>query len=96
MSIIEFKPKTKGSTEVPKTQFEGEAVCLGCGNIWTAITESGFRTYLECPECKLFKGVHRGLVDRADPHYSCLCGSLFYSINKEGIYCVKCGDFHMF
>ena len=67
----------------------GEAVCLNCKHKWTAISPVG--TYsLECPECKVHKGVYNG-VCIPEETWECECGCLHFFISPEYARCAHCG-----
>ena len=60
---------------------EGDVTCLNCNHEWQGVAPVG-TTSLECPECKLFKGV---FVSLPVPEivYQCACGSKFYFIEPD-------------
>lgn len=83
--------------DFPHTEQEGGccaggAVCVECGHKWVAVAPSGI-TELECPHCGQTKGIWARLCLMGDevPHLICTCGSRFFSITEDYIYCVKCG-----
>ena len=74
-----------------KPHMAGNAVCLHCKHEWQAVSPIGC-TVLECPECKMEKGVYRYLVT-PEKLWTCSCGNISFFISPEGIICGLCGDY---
>ena len=74
-----------------RPHISGEAKCMECMHEWAAIAPIG-TSWLECPSCRLTKGVMKYPAIRSEHlHYECNCGNdLFYRTDK-GDYCPKCG-----
>lgn len=68
----------------------GLARCLACKHEWQAVAPTG-TTWLECPECSLFRGRFIGQHTRDTPHLHCECGNNLFSVTREGTYCPNCG-----
>lgn len=68
----------------------GEAHCIQCGKEWAFVAPIG-TVFLECPDCHVEKGIQKGFVERAGPHWSCNCGNQFFHVTPDGIYCCLCG-----
>ena len=76
---------------------KGEARCLVCKHEWQAVAPAG--TYqLECPECKLHKGVFVALACSADDQaiWKCNCGGIYYEARPHGLLCIVCGLNHSY
>jgi hypothetical protein len=70
----------------------GEARCLQCGHEWAAVSPVG-TTVLECPSCRLPKGVFRGLVTPNSPTiWICHCKCDTFWLTPQGAFCQLCGD----
>jgi hypothetical protein len=70
----------------------GDAKCLKCKHEWQAISPVG-ATDLECPECKLYKGVFMGNCSpkKGDKVWTCHCGCDVFTIYTHEIRCLNCG-----
>lgn len=67
----------------------GEALCLHCQHEWIAVSPIGTLA-LECPGCKLVKGVYKGLCT-PDILWECQCGCKHFFISEEAAMCCHCG-----
>lgn len=70
----------------------GEAICVGCGHIWQAVTPIGAFEGLECPECGGSKGVLRYCVV-PESTWMCACGCWLFTVSgiSGDILCWQCG-----
>lgn len=78
----------------------GTCRCLGCGHEWTGVGPVGTASDLQCPECKLPKGVVKFLfgADVGDHALQCTdCGNDTFAIYKRArdmlkiVRCIACG-----
>lgn len=70
----------------------GEAQCVHCGHAWIAVVPVGVDSF-QCPSCGIWKGIFSGLcVQQNTQHWQCRCGSFYFSVSLNAIYCVKCGQ----
>lgn len=79
--------------EARTPHMEGEAVCLACRNAWQAVAPVG-TTELECPECRLPRGVwHHGLAPEDDTLiWMCNnCGGDLFYLGEVRTMCATCG-----
>ena len=93
MSVIEGKfPREKGG-DGDGPHLAGKAVCLHCGHEWAAVAPIGTTELMECPKCRLFKGIYKyGCVRKELPHWECDCGNQFFAVTEHGYYCPLCGE----
>lgn len=73
-----------------KPHMTGEAICLHCNHKWVAVAEVGTRA-LDCPECRLSKGVYVGVASPSTA-YQCGCGCMHFFISLDGYICALCGE----
>ena len=75
-----------------KPHSTGPVMCTHCRHEWIGAIPTG-TFVVECPECKLFKGVRKGF-SFPDEYYTCgYCeGFLFIKPTQGGTLCVNCGD----
>jgi DNA-directed RNA polymerase subunit RPC12/RpoP len=73
----------------------GTARCMNCGHEWVAVAPIGVIGGLECPECKLKKGV---FVYEVEPEVIWVCNCGCYLFTLSGVsgqwLCWKCGKPH--
>ena len=71
----------------------GRAKCLHCGKKWVATAPVGEISGLECPRCKLPKGVLVNLchVDEGALYWKCQCGCDVFILTATHPMCVACG-----
>jgi hypothetical protein len=86
-NIIKFKSK-----EVDTQTASGEAFCIGCGEEWIAIAETG-TLQLECPVCKTMKGKFRFefCVAEGELVRECNCKNRLFYLTPLGHMCANCG-----
>jgi len=96
MSVIDFQQ----AKQQRQPHWCGEVRCLGCGNEWEGVGPVGSISDLECPSCKLHKGVVKNLFgpDEGDAVLQCTdCGAdvvTVYKRKNSGLKvarCVGCG-----
>lgn len=69
----------------------GPCQCLGCGHQWIGVIPVGIDV-VDCPECRTPKGVRGSLViNHAEEHWTCKCGSQMFHLISSGAYCPNCG-----
>lgn len=69
----------------------GEAMCLDCRHVWTAVAPSGV-VWMECPACGLTRGRYKFQHQYEDkPHWACHCGNDLFHLTPDRIYCPNCG-----
>lgn len=68
----------------------GEALCLHCEHEWTAVAPVGTQ-WLECPLCKVEKGVFRGASKPNAQVLTCDCGNQLHYVTPDGAFCPNCG-----
>jgi len=69
----------------------GEARCVSCGHKWIAVTSIGDYSGIECPVCKLMKGI---LIYGVEPDitWTCKCGCDVFCLSGKGnLLCWQCG-----
>lgn len=95
MSVIEFRPREPKPAD--DSHNSGKARCLDCTHEWVAVAPGG-TTWLECPQCKTFKGRYLGPCQRAKgaDHWHCACGNDLFHAMREGVYCPCCGEWQQF
>lgn len=74
----------------------GKALCLTCKHTWTAVAPVG-TDWLECPSCGSGKGIFAKPVIYGDgnlPHWTCICGCIYFMITADAVYCPNCGRVH--
>jgi hypothetical protein len=86
------EPEDQADTE---PYLEGACRCLHCQHEWVGVAPIGVIS-LDCPECRLRRGVFVANVMRNDPHWVCNCGSMIFAINSRFTYCVACGQAQRF
>lgn len=71
----------------------GPARCLACAHQWEAVAPEGTIMGLECPTCRLFRGVFEGLTEpEHGRRWVCHCGcDVFYILPTDGCQCLMCG-----
>lgn len=89
-NILPFKAKQ--AEPDPMRSLHGPVRCLHCEHKWVAVVPVGVIEGLECPECRLLKGVVE-LLTAPDTVFRCACGCDLYYITPEGCMCLKCGSF---
>lgn len=97
--IVIFERKKAASDNL---KLKGEARCLNCNHIWEHEAEMGANLGFQCPECKDWRGVWRGIVTANEgiARFLCKCGCEFGYLEiseefKDGIYiCASCGQPH--
>lgn len=69
----------------------GPAICTACEHEWYAviIAESHLET-MECPSCRKFFGVMRG-VQVPETMWRCKCESNLFYLTPDGHKCRNCG-----
>lgn len=73
---------------------QGEAKCLCCGHVWTAVASLGV-IEMECPECGTERGVWTlPFCPEDGVLWECLCGNIYFMIVPDGLMCAKCGREH--
>lgn len=72
-----------------RPHISGNALCLGCGEIWVAVAPIG-TVELKCPKCSTWKGVFEGMT-APDTVWTCDCGNQHFYIDEIGAMCAKCG-----
>lgn len=83
-NVVEFK-------KLGSQTIHGEAICIGCKHEWEASAPVG--TYeLDCPECHGNKAIFKHSVTRIEEHFKCNCSSFLFSVTRNGIYCINCGN----
>jgi hypothetical protein len=69
----------------------GEARCIACGHVWTAVAPVG-TTWLECPECRTEKGLFTGAcLPEGGEMWTCECGCEVFFITPHAVQCYNCG-----
>ena len=71
----------------------GPVVCLACRHRWIAVCPVG-TIGLECPECRLLRGVHEyQVMPENGIIWACGCGNnLFFVTAKGNALCPNCGQ----
>ena len=69
----------------------GQAICLQCRHEWAAIAPLGAEE-LECPKCKMMKGVFANII-RPEAYVACpQCDNgHFYLTPDKAMLCTRCG-----
>lgn len=72
---------------------QGPAVCLQCRHTWQAVCEVGIVHGIQCPACKLYKGVFEALTgpDTGHLYLECNCGNHHFMIVEGFACCALCG-----
>ena len=77
----------------PKKQHGiGEAFCIACGHVWTAVASTG-TIDLACPNCSTMKGKWR-FEFKPRPGQQvreCECGNQLFYLTPDGHMCANCG-----
>lgn len=82
--------KAKGKDS---TWLSGPAICTGCHHEWAAVLEVKHQMdpeVMECPNCRRFFGVMKG-VKAPDTMFRCNCGSNLFYLTPDGHQCRSCG-----
>jgi hypothetical protein len=89
-AVTEDSPPAPDVTDGP--HMSGDIRCLQCAHTWVGVAPVGSGGF-ECPVCRMHKGVFTQLASRSDEdHYTCRCGSQYFSVTPKRVYCVCCGD----
>lgn len=89
--VLSFGRKAEPPAPVEDPHLQGKARCVACKHEWQAVAPHG-TTWLECPECHIFRGRFVGQCERDEPHWHCNCGNDLFYATARGFYCPNCGE----
>lgn len=71
--------------------FDDEAYCSACEHRWRAVAPVG-TTWLECPNCKTYRGLFQYAPHRGDLSRVCdSCNGFLFTVLERGkLECVRC------
>ena len=83
----------KLSDKKPDPHLCGKAKCLHCSHRWVAVSPVGVVEGLECPNCKLNKGVMVNLCGAEENSlvWTCHCGCDVFYLTPLFARCLGCG-----
>lgn len=90
-NVVDFQAKALENSP----HLEGEAVCVHCKHVWAAVAPVHINNGLECPECKLRRGVWRYNVEvnENEIRYKCNhCTSEYFMVTLTSVFCIGCGN----
>ncbi len=96
--VIPFARPDKNPKAGGAQHSSGEAFCMQCDHLWTAIAPTG-TVELECPNCLTMKGLYRwphAFGDLSQLVRRCDCGNQLFYLTPEGHLCPNCGKYQSY
>ncbi len=86
--------EARQAREAEQPHLTGDAKCLACRHIWTAVAPVGSTSSLQCPSCGTDRGVFAGAITPPGGHvWRCDCGNDTFNLTPAGALCLGCGDY---
>lgn len=83
----------RAEREASAPHLTGEAKCLACKHVWTAVAPVGVTSALSCPECAADRGAFMGALSPPGGYvWRCDCGNDTFNLTPAGPFCLGCGD----